>query len=213
MTWEHGGRWVWWTVAALIVSVGLGLIIWQATTDDDPGAGGMVAGVTSTTTASTAAPTTTTPHTTPDLAGGAGEGGGSEGSSTLDYVIASDDLLWLMDDDHRRLMELDGVIREALPNVPNDISSELETMADDLAVAREALEALPVPTGQEASCDSLLQAAGHMEEWIDATADGVRVARETGSSGAGQVYLDEGTLARDAYEAAMVDYWMCTAPG
>ena len=214
---KFSGRTFWWAAAILIVAVGLGLGIGLGTRGEDPSVVDGVGLVDSTdlvspdTTVSTLEITTTTIEEAVDACDDETESGSGD-SPGLEFILALDNVLWLMEEDHGRLMVLTRTIDDALPDVPEEILDELDAMADELAEARQTLEGFETPPGQEAEYDAILRAAGHMEDWIDATSGGVKAGRSSGSAGAARVYLEEGDQARNDFEVAMAVYWMNTAP-
>jgi len=114
-------------------------------------------------------------------------GDGSGVTESLDPAVAAyrtavEDLLRELDYSHGRIPELADIINANLPDVPQPVYDELETMAESVSVTSAAVETLGAPPGYEDANGWLLDAASHMSRRILATMDGIRIAGEAGAT-------------------------------
>lgn len=192
-------------IAAIVVLAAAGVGIWLALRGDD-GSGQTAAGGGSTT-------TMMLPGTE-----GSVDGDGSGVTESLDPAVAAyrtavEDLLRELDFSHGRIPELADIINANLPDVPQPVYDELETMADRVAVTSAAVETLGAPPGYEDANGWLLDAASHMSRRILATMDGIQIAWYAGATAPALPYFADGRQQRDAYLDAIGEYYNIIPPG
>jgi hypothetical protein len=192
-------------IAAVIVLAAAGVGIWLALRGD---------GASDQTAAGDGSMTTAT---IPGLEGNA-DGDGSGSTEPLDptmaaYRTAVEDLLRELDFSHGRIPELADIINANLPDVPQPVHDELETMADRVAVTSAAVETLGAPPGYEDANGWLLDAASHMSQRILATMNGIEVAWYVGDTSPALPYFAEGRQQRDAHLDAIGEYYNLIPPG
>jgi hypothetical protein len=118
-----------------------------------------------------------------------------------------------LDFSHGRIPELAEIINANLPDTPQPVYDELQTMGDRLGLAWEALQNVAVPAGYEEANGYLLDAAQHMANRIRATMDGIERAWDTDATDPALPFFSEGRQQRDAYLDAIGDYYEIIPPG
>jgi hypothetical protein len=196
-------------IAAIVVVAAAGVGIWLALRDGDP----------SGQTAAVDGPVTTmsTPGIEEGVEGGS-EADGSTGTESLDptvgeYRTTVENVLRELDFSHGRIPELAEIINANLPDTPQPVYDELQTMGDRLGLAWEALQNVAVPAGYEEANGYLLDAAQHMANRIRATMDGIERAWDTDATDPALPFFSEGRQQRDAYLDAIGDYYEIIPPG
>jgi hypothetical protein len=142
-----------------------------------------------TVTASTAAPTSTAVSTFLDR-----------------YLDASQNLATILQNDDERMPDLATEINNTVPQVPQTVYDELETMSKATGAALAALKALTPPAAYKEADSILRVAAAAMITRIDETAGGIRAMWTSESVTAGTPYFDRGRQARDDYRLLMQRY-------
>jgi len=216
--------------AAVIVLAGLGIGLWLGLRGDDAGATDSTKVAASTTlsgpgtsgTGTTGSETTSssdgaaTTQTIPGLTtstGGPGPTGTTDPVDVfVEWDIARENLVMEMDYEDGRIPELADEINSTAPNVPAWVRAELVDMAEILGTYRDNMAPLPVPPGYEDAHDWLTEAAGHMAGRIQATIDGIDVMAYTGTVGAATDAFNTGRAERDAYRAAMDEFYAALPP-
>lgn len=192
-------------IAAMVVLAAAGVGIWLGVRGDDS-AGQTAAGAGALTTA-----------TIPGLDGST-DGDGSVGTEYLDPAVAAyrsavENLLRELDFSHGRIPGLADIINANLPDVPQAVYDELQTMGDRVAATSAAVETLGAPSGYEDANEYLLDAASHMSQRILATMNGIQAAWDAGATAPALPYFSQGRQQRDAYMEAMDDYHSIIPPG
>jgi hypothetical protein len=171
-----------------------------------------MAGTTTTTgggaTVTTGAPSTTT-QTVPSLHTTTSRPATSttEDDLVTTYLKLTGIIVGELEADDTRIPELAVQINNTAPNVPVWVRDELQDMLDKLDHDWVEFSLLEIPSGFEEAAHALDTAIDHMYKRIRATIDGVDVMRDTGKVSSANSYFDEGRTERDAYRAAMDDYY------
>ncbi len=204
---------------AVIVLAGLGVGLWLLLRDDGGGNTDPTQVVSSTTTRVTTGGETTsssggavTTQTIPSLnTTSSSPGGVGSTTTTADlltaWYAAEGDLVSELEFDHGRIPELAASINSTAPDVPDSVYQELSNMADLLESLSQTMTDAPVPPGFADAQNWLLQAATHMGKRIQATMDGISVMWSTGSINSATADFNTGRTERDAYTAAMEQFY------
>jgi hypothetical protein len=113
-----------------------------------------------------------------------------------------------LDYDDTRIPELAAKINSTAPAVPESVRDELSTMLGSLDALNVELASLDVPPPFEDSYYWLEEAAMHMGNRIDATIQGIEAIWDAGKiSKAANQFFEQGRIERDAYRAAMENYY------
>ncbi len=123
------------------------------------------------------------------------------------YLKLTDIIVAELEAADARIPELATEINNTAPNVPARVRDELKAMLDTLDHDWVEFSLVGVPDGFEDSAYALDSAIDHMYNRIQATIDGIDVMRDTGKVSSANSYFDEGRTERDAYRAAMDDYY------
>jgi hypothetical protein len=193
--------------AVVVVLAGAGVGIWLALKGDD---GGAVSEVT-TTVVDEAATTLTIPGLSGADGGSANNAPQTDGLA--DFRVAVEDVLRELDFAHGRIPELADIINSTTPDIPQGVLDDLQVMRDRLQSAYEQLGALAPPAAYEEANSYLLEAVSHMLLRITATMNGVQTTWDTGSTIAARPYYEEGRNERDAYLAAIEDFYELVPQG
>lgn len=173
---------------------------------DDPAGNEVVASSTSTTVNSADPPAGSQHLATPSTLGSTTS---VFPQATVDeYVQALKSLENLLIADDIRLAKpnLADDINATLPEVPRSIDTELQDMLLDLDDATRKLSSYDPPTDYASADTEIRRAGAYMKARIQATLQGVKAARNTGTATAGNVYFDEGRRNRDEYKSALSNY-------
>jgi hypothetical protein len=131
----------------------------------------------------------------------------TEDDALTTYLKLTDIVVAELEADDARIPELAVQINNTAPNVPAWVRDELRDMLDKLDHDWVEFSLLEVPSGFEEAAYALDTAIDHMYNRIRATIDGIDVMRDTGKVSSASGYFDEGRIERDAYRAAMDDYY------
>lgn len=131
----------------------------------------------------------------------------TEADRLTTYLKLTDIIVAELESDDARMPQLAADINNAAPNVPARVRDELKDMLDTLDHDWVEFSLMEVPSGFEDSASALDSAISHMYNRIQATIDGIDVMRDTGKVSSANSYFDEGRTERDAYRAALEEYY------
>ena len=123
---------------------------------------------------------------------------GLEAMQTLASTLAAYD---------ERMVELAAEINATVPNVPQSVSDELESMVEvTMSGLRNLLDNVPVHLEYGDAWQYLCEAADAM--WVrgQATLNGVEAVRESGIFNAGYSFFAQGRYQRDRYRETFAHY-------
>jgi hypothetical protein len=127
----------------------------------------------------------------------------TEGSRST-YLALTDSLVHQLQEYDVRIAELATVINSTIPNVPDWVSVELQSMADTLYGYLGQLQAMSISDEYVPSYQKLSLATNYMIDRAEATEQAVEITRASGSSGPAKAYYAAGRNNRDKYRTTLV---------
>jgi hypothetical protein len=189
--------------AAVVVLAGIGVGTWLIVRDE--GTTGTTTVMQTTTTAGPTTTVTTASETTTTSTVTASTTGTSAGGFTeQDYLIAVGEMITRLNTYDTRIPELADEINRTVPDVPQWVYDELNTMMLDLEKAYDDLGYLPLAPGFEDADYWLDEAILYMDDRIYYTLQGIESLWASGDAGDS---FDKGRDARDGYRDAMAKFW------
>jgi hypothetical protein len=131
----------------------------------------------------------------------------TEGSRST-YLALTDSLVHQLQEYDVRIAELATVINSTIPNVPDWVSVELQSMADTLYGYLGQLQAMSISDEYVPSYQKLSLATNYMIDRAEATEQAVEITRASGSSGPAKAYYAAGRNNRDKYRTTLAEYFV-----